>query len=68
MLEQIISKARQILAEAQANLSLEMAAAMERIFTDMENLAGDSRANFSRLNVTIGLRLPASMNDNELSC
>lgn len=38
MLEQVSSKARQILEEAQLNLSVDMAAAIEQVYGDIENL------------------------------
>jgi hypothetical protein len=38
MLEQILSKVRQILGEAQLNLSVDMAAAIEQVYGDIENL------------------------------
>lgn len=38
MLEQILSKVRQILEEAQLNLSVDMAAAIEQVYGDIENL------------------------------
>ncbi len=38
MLEQVLSKARQILEEAQLNLSVDMATAIEQVYGDIENL------------------------------
>ena len=38
MLEQVLSKARHILEEAQLNLSVDMAAAIEQVYGDIENL------------------------------
>jgi hypothetical protein len=38
MLEHVLSKARQILEEAQLNLSVDMAASIEQVFSDIETL------------------------------
>ena len=38
MLEQVLSKVRHILKEAQLNLSVDMAAAIEQVYGDIENL------------------------------